>query len=186
MHLAAIIVRTWRPWSVEFGDALGDDDRVNSEMQLEAVIERDWRCTWRPYSSEFGYALGGCDRASLEMHLEAMIEQDWRSTWRQSIGGMPGAETLSIWYLTHNRGNVMRWLHLWALMESWLGRSILLGGTPEPEATFRGQLVIMRMNGRQTILGWMLYSVYAVLGVCCTRCKLYWVYGVLGECCTWC
>jgi len=46
---------------------------------------------------------------------------------------------------------------------------------PEAEATFRGQLVIMRMKGRQTILGtWcMLYSVYAVLGVCCTRCMLY-------------
>ena len=41
-----------------------------------------------------------------------------------------------------------------------------------------GQLVIMRMKGRQTILGecctrCMLYSVYAVLGVCCTRCMLY-------------
>jgi len=30
-------------------------------------------------------------------------------------------------------------------------------------------------------LGWMLYSVYAVLGVCCTRCML-----VLGVCCTRC
>jgi len=36
------------------------------------------------------------------------------------------------------------------------------GGTPEAEATFRGQLVIMRMKGRQTILGG-----------CCTRCMLY-------------
>jgi len=50
-------------------------------------------------------------------------------------------------------------------------------GTPVAEATFRGQLVIMRMKGRQTILdGWctrcMLYSVYAVLGVCNTRCPL--------------
>ena len=65
-------------------------------------------------------------------------------------------------------------------MESWLGRSILLGGTPEPEATFRGQLVIMSMNGRQTILGWMLYSVYAVLGVSCTGCMVYLVNAVLG------
>jgi len=30
----------------------------------------------------------------------------------------------------------------------------------------------------------MLYSVYAVLGVCCTRCMLYSVYAVLGVCCT--
>jgi len=34
-------------------------------------------------------------------------------------------------------------------------------------------------------LGWMLYSVYAVLGVCCTQCMLYLVYTVLGVCCTW-
>jgi len=32
----------------------------------------------------------------------------------------------------------------------------------------------------------MLYLVYAVLGVCCTRCMLYLVYAVLGVCCTWC
>jgi len=32
----------------------------------------------------------------------------------------------------------------------------------------------------------MLYSVYAVLGVCCTGCMLYWVYAVLGVCCTGC
>ena len=36
------------------------------------------------------------------------------------------------------------------------------GGTPEAEATFRGQLNIVRMKGRQTILG-----------VCCTRCMLH-------------
>jgi hypothetical protein len=51
--------------------------------------------------------------------------------------------------------------------------SIVQGGTPEDEATFRGQLLIMRMKGRQTILGgcctwWMLYLVDAVLGVSCT------------------
>ena len=55
-------------------------------------------------------------------------------------------------------------------------QSIVQGGTPEAETTFRGQLVIMRMKGRQTTLGGcctrcMLYAVYAVLGVCCTRCQ---------------
>ena len=40
---------------------------------------------------------------------------------------------------------------------------------PEAEATFRGQLVIMRMKGRQTFFG-----------ECCTRCMLYSVYVVLG------
>jgi len=36
---------TWRPWSSVFGDTLGEWDRVNSEMHLEAGIERVWRCT---------------------------------------------------------------------------------------------------------------------------------------------
>jgi len=36
---------------------------------------------------------------------------------------------------------------------------------PDAEATFRGQLPIMRMKGSPTILG-ILYSVYAVLSVC--------------------
>jgi len=47
-------------------------------------------------------------------------------------------------------------------------RSIVYGGTPEAEATFRGQLVMMRMKGRQTIFE------------CCTQCMLYSVYAVLG------
>ena len=57
------------------------------------------------------------------------------------------------------------------------GSPLCWGGRPEAEATFRGQLVIIRIEGRHTILGgcctWcMLYLVYAVLGVCCTRCML--------------
>jgi len=93
---------------------------VNSEMHLEAVIERVWRCNWRPRLSELRDALGGCDRASLEMHfeatidrvwryalgvrdlaslemhLEAVIERDWTSTYRRSMDGVPGAQTLFI------------------------------------------------------------------------------------------
>jgi len=55
---------------------------VNSEMHLEAVIERVWRCTWRLRSSELRDAIGGCDRASLEC--------TWRprsSVLRDAIGG---------------------------------------------------------------------------------------------------
>jgi hypothetical protein len=48
-------------------------------------------------------------------------------------------------------------------------------GMLEAEATFRDQLVIMRMKGRLIILG-----------VYCTFCMLYLVYAVLGVCCTWC
>ena len=38
----------------------------------------------------------------------------------------------------------------------------MYGGTPKAEAIFSGQLVIMRMKGRQTMLGG-----------CCTWCMLY-------------
>ena len=85
-----------------------DDDRVNSEIHCEAIIQRVWQCTWMPRSSELRDTLGavieqvwrciwrqrssglrdafvGRDRSSLEMHLQTMIERDWRSTWRWSI-----------------------------------------------------------------------------------------------------
>ena len=64
-------------------DALGDWDRVNSEIHLEAGIEQVSRCTWRPRRTEL--RLVGHDRAGLEMHLEAIIERDGRRTWRRSI-----------------------------------------------------------------------------------------------------
>jgi len=65
-------------------------DRVNSEIRLEAVIERVWRCTWRPESSELSDALGSRYSACWETPLEAMINQDWRTTrrlliWRRLI-----------------------------------------------------------------------------------------------------
>jgi len=70
-------------------------------------------------------------------------------------------------------------------MENWLVAIDPWEGTLEVEATFRGQLEIVRMIGQQTILGvcrtrCMLYSVYAVLGVCCTWCMLYSVYAALS------
>jgi len=53
---------------------------VNSEMHLEAMIERVWKCTGWPRRSELKDALGGGDRSSLEMHWEAVTERFWRST----------------------------------------------------------------------------------------------------------
>jgi len=152
---------TWMQRSSEFGDALGDRERVNSEMHLEAVIERVWR-----------YALGGRNRVNLEMHSEAVIERVWRCTCRlwsseiggvleggQSGGGSSGGRRDGSWdsihWLTRNCGNVENWV------QHDLPRDERLAG-----------------SGRQSILGWcstrcMQYSVYAVLGVCCTRCMLY-------------
>ena len=65
---------TWRPWSYE----LGGCNRVNLELNLEAVIDRVWRCAWRPWSCMCVDALGCCNRASLEIHLEAVIDRFWR------------------------------------------------------------------------------------------------------------
>jgi hypothetical protein len=56
----------------------------------------------------------------------------------------------------------------------------------EAEATLRGQLITMRMKGRQTIMGGcctrcMLYSEYAVLSLCWTRSMWYSVCAILGP-----
>jgi len=61
----------------------------------------------------------------------------------------------------------------------WL-QSIVWGGTPDAEATFRGQVLIMRMKGRLTILGVCCTRCMLRLGVCWTRCMLYSVYAVLS------
>jgi hypothetical protein len=50
---------------------------VNSEIHLEAVIDRVWRCTWRPVSSELRATPGGRARGSMEMHMEAVIKGVW-------------------------------------------------------------------------------------------------------------
>jgi len=62
-------------------------------------------------------------------------------------------------------------------MENWLVAFNQKGGMPEAGSTIMGQLELLRMNGQQKILGvsWtrcMLYSAYAVLGVCCTQCYI--------------
>jgi len=66
---------TWKLGSSNIGDALGDRDRVNSEMHLEAGIERVWRCSSRPRSSELSNAPGGRDRVNSEMQSDAVIER---------------------------------------------------------------------------------------------------------------
>jgi len=50
-NLQAISERVWRytlrPWSSDFGDALGRRDWASVEIHSRAMIERDWRSTWR-------------------------------------------------------------------------------------------------------------------------------------------
>jgi len=83
---------TPRPWSSEFGDALGGCDRASLEMHLEAVIERVWRCTWRPWSSDIGGVLGGSQSGG------------------GSLGGRHDGSWDSIHWLTRNCGNVENWV----------------------------------------------------------------------------
>jgi len=78
---------TWRPWSTEFGHALGGRDRVNSEMHSEAVTERVWRCTCRLWLTKIGGVLGG-----------------------GQFGGRGDSSWDSIHWLTCNFGNVESWV----------------------------------------------------------------------------
>jgi len=146
---------TGKPWSREFGAALGGRGRVNSEMHSEAVTERVWRCTCRLWSSEIGGVLGGGQSGGGRWEVRQVLRL------HSSVSRL---ETVGMWW-----GDFT----VQALMENWLVAVDRWGGTPEAEASLRGQLEIVRMKGRQT-----------TLGVCCTRCMLYSVYAVLGVCCT--
>jgi hypothetical protein len=57
-----------------------NNDRVNSEIHSEVVIERVGRCTCMEYSSVLGDTLSGRDRLNFEMHSENVIERVWRCT----------------------------------------------------------------------------------------------------------
>jgi hypothetical protein len=130
-----------------------------------------------------------------------MIKQVWRITRRLStceIGHVPGGYHWTAHRLWRLHSSVCKLpnygtchcgftcLLLWRAGQWHL---IMNGGLPEAEATFWGHLLIMRMKGRPTIMRryspwWLLYTVYAVLDVCCTRCRLYSVSAVLSVCST--
>jgi len=105
-------------WIECIWDALGEGDRVNSEMHLEAMIERVGICTWRLGLSELRDALGSRNRATLEMHWEAIIERIWRYTWRPWLSVLRDA----LW--DYDRARLE--MHLWRPWSSDFGDS--LGG----------------------------------------------------------
>jgi len=78
------------------------------------------------------------------------------------------------------------WLHLWAPMESWLMTVDHVGRHARSWSYIQESICNHEKEWKAKNLAWILYSVYAVLGVCCTRCMLYSVYAVLGVCCTRC
>jgi len=129
-----LIERVW--------DALGDGDWVNSEMHLEAVIERVWRCTWRLRSSELRDALGGRDRASLEMHLETEIEWTQRCTWR------PGSSKFGDALGGHDHANLQAviervWRYTWKPWSSEFGDE--LGGRDRASLEMHLEAMIERV-----------------------------------------
>jgi len=148
MYLEAVIEQvercTWRPRSSELRDALGGQDRVNSEIHSEAMIKRVWRCTWRPRLSELSDALGGRDWVNSETHLEAVIERVWRCAARPQLSKFG----LSVWgddraRLEMQLKTEIEWTERWKT--GW-----------EPETGWE----------RETVHhGMMLYLMYAVLGV---------------------
>jgi len=144
---------TWRPWLSEFRDALGGRDRVNSEMHLEAVIDRVGRYAWRPWSIMTGGVLGG--RWSGGDWSEGSQSRGSQSGGCGS-GGMCDGCWDAIHWLTWNCGNV----------ENWVQQGSLRAETGWERETAK--------------LGMMQYMVYVVLGVCGTRCMLYSVYAALS------
>jgi hypothetical protein len=50
---------------------------LNSEIQLEAVIQRDWRCIWRPRCSNSEMHLEAKIKLNSEMDMEAMTQRVW-------------------------------------------------------------------------------------------------------------
>jgi len=191
MHFEALIERVWRcnwrPRLSELRDALGGRHWASLEMQLEAEVEWTQRCTFRPWSSEFGDAIGDSDGVNSEINSEAVIERVCRYTcsrqWSSEIGGVVGGgRPGGGWWEEHqvlrlySSVSELETVGMWrgdcifeAAMENWLLTVDWWGGSLEAEATFRGELGMVRMKGWQTIFG-----------VCHTRCMLYLVYAALS------
>jgi len=174
-----------------------DDDRVNSEIHSEAVIKLVWRRNWRPRLGELRDALGGRVRASLEMHLETEIERTLRCTgrpWLSEFGLAFGcryrvnsemhselwsSESRDALAAGYDRGRLEEYLEVvdpeavdGRRARCWDSIHQLVNSKPWEcdEVTLPLKLTWNRDNeGTTNNLRCMLYSVYAVLGVCCTR-----------------
>jgi len=165
-----LIERVW--------DALVDVDRVNSEIHLEARIERGWRCTWRPWSCE----PAGRDWANLDMHLETEIEWTQRCTWR------PGLREFGDELEGHDRANLQAviehvWRYTWRLWLSEIG-GVLGGGRFGGRRDGSWDSIHWLTCNCGNVESWVLRREMrnwlgagdcrswddAVLGVCCTLC----------------
>jgi len=203
---------TLRPWLGEFGDAIGDPDWVNSEMHLEVMIKRVWRCTLRRWPSEFGYVLGDDYRAYSEIHWHPIIERVSRCTWRPGLGKLlrKSRVNLEIHFGGCDRARLDEYLEvvdgrsaecwdfIYQLVVSQAGEWVNVSFPMNLLWRTAGWWWICREVHRKLKLHSGVKSKSeecsddsqseedAVLGVCCTGCMLYWVYAALGVCCTQC
>jgi len=148
-------------------------------MRFEAIIEQVWRYISRLWSGEFRDALGGHNRASFEVHLEAVMEWVWRCTWRPW-----SSEIRTI--LRPGRWMVRRVGRL-HLSVSWLSNMLMWQGDFTLEVSWwpnwwrrhariwnyiQGSTCTHQNERKTNNVRWMLYLVYDVLDVRCTRCQL--------------
>ena len=149
----------WRPWSSEFQDALCGRDRGSVGMQLHTEIKCTEGYTPRQWSSQFGDGIGDRDWVNSEMCREAVIERVWRCScrlWSSEIGGLHGGSRFG-----GRRDGSWDSIHSLTCncgnVESWEQQH------PPRDEKLAG-------SGRLSLLGWcctlgMLYRVCAVLCV---------------------
>jgi len=132
MHMEAMLVRTWRPWSSQLGD-----------MHFKAMIV----LPWRPWSSEFGDALRGRDWVRLDK-------------WWESVDGRRAGSWHPIHQLVDSQpwecDNVT---YLGALMESWLMSVDHVGRYAGSCSHIQGSTRNHENEGKLNNHRWMLYSV---------------------------
>jgi len=151
-------------------------------MHLEAAINWVWRYTAIPWSCE----PRGHDCAGFEMQLETMIEHECWGSLSWSMVGRPGTVTLLSWWLNCISGNATGCHYHSAFRAIWL-LVFNLTETHARSSRYNQRSSNNHLNECNTVNHQlMLYTVYAVLGICCTGCILYLEYIILSGYCTLC
>jgi len=151
------------------------------KMRLKITIEWTQRCTGWPWFTTFDNGLGRQNRSKLEatiewvwspewvhveMHSAISSQRDWRRIWRRSMGGLLDTDyAVLMTFFAHICGNVMRWLYISALIETWMVAVNCLQRHARTCSNIHGSTCHCENEGKTHHLGLLLYLVYAVLGV---------------------
>jgi len=157
MHLGAVIQQVWRYTSRPRSSKCGDCNHVSLKMLMVAVMV--W--PWRPWYSEAGLLHGGS-----QWRVHRVLGMYWSINKHASVGLWQDDCTCELWW----RARVMAGVCVG--MQSG-NRSYTQGSTRNNEN-----------DGNTSYVRWMSNWVYAVLGVCWTKCMLWSVYVVLSIHCT--